>query len=297
MPPPVTESWTASDLDELRRAWADGLPVPLLARAFGRTEAEVLDQVRRLGLRRFWQESELATVRRMWGRHEAAAIAAALPGRSVTSVYRVATKLGLPRLWRRHPPEFIAAIRRLHRQGLDDVAIAGRLGSDRETVHAVRYARLGLPPNEAAILAKRRKGVKTQFARLGIRSGGELRQLGYRRFAARNGWPEDLRPREVQILNALAARGVPMTRPELARAIGMRTDREDRPGHVALLAGNGPGGTYTASLLRRGLLVALKRASVVHGRGKRRSRDLYALGPAALAILEERARCPSNAKL
>ena len=68
-------------------------------------------------------------------------------------------------------------------------------------------------------------------------------------------------------------------------------------GTLALLCGcNGPGGTYTASLMRRGLVLSLKRGAVVNGQGKGKSRDLYYLGPAALAILEAAACREQNGR-
>ncbi len=73
----------------------------------------------------------------------------------------------------------------------------------------------------------------------------------------------------------------------------MRTDRIGTRGGrgrgtLELLIGNGPGGTYTASLMRRGLLVALGRMAPGNGR-KGSHRQLYTLGPLALEILERRA--------
>ena len=133
--------------------------------------------------------------------------------------------------------------------------------------------------------------MRTQYERLGVANGGELRKRSFAKYACENGWPEDLRPREVQILNVLAARGVPMNRLELSAAIGMRTDRMGGNGTLALLTGNGPGGTYTASLLKRGLLSKVTRGFLVSGLGKGRSRDLYFLGPFALEILQRRALC------
>jgi hypothetical protein len=139
----------------------------------------------------------------------------------------------------------------------------------------------------------KKRAVVNQLKTLGLSSPTELRSRAFRLYAIECGWPEDLRPREVQILNVLAARGVPMTRLEIAQAIGMRTDRTGDRGHghktLELLSGNGPGGTYTASLMRRGLVAKLKRGSVVAGLGKGHSRDLYYLGPEAVRILEARA--------
>jgi len=188
------------------------------------------------------------------------------------------------------------AIVKLARKGLCNPCIAREVGlGDRHSVARWR-GRAGCPSSVGQIQCcrcKERTAEKTrrQCRDAGVRSLAEIRSLAFAKFAIDNGWPEDLRPREVQILNVLADRGVPMSRLELAEAIGMRTDRMASRGTLVLLVGNGPGGTYTASLMRRGLLLKLKRGARVHGQGKGRSRDLYCLGPAAIAILEARA-CP-----
>lgn len=205
-------------------------------------------------------------------------------GLSTVQLYRVAHRLGLRRIPDCRP--LYPQVKALHAKGLPDRLVAKQLGITHDKAKEIRRVRLKLPRNPD--IEGKRASVTNQMKSLGIRHGGDLRALAYKRFAVENGWPEDLRPREVQILNVLAAKGVPMTRFELATAIGMRTDRIGGNGGLALLIGNGPGGTYTASLTRRGLLSRIKR--VVSGKGKGTSRDLYYLGPAALTILEERAR-------
>ena len=96
-------------------------------------------------------------------------------------------------------------------------------------------------------------------------------------------------------MNVLAARGVPMTLVELAEAIGANTSTTHRTGSKRIvLSGNGPGGTYTASLMQRGLVIGLHQAGPLcgaTGKGSGRRKSLYTLGPAALAILQERAKC------
>lgn len=241
-----------------------------------------------------WTPREDALLRQHWGRKGAWAICAMLPAhRTLCGVYQRARTLGLDRLTKRHSPAAVEHIRRLHAQGLSDAAIAKRVGIGRRSVCDIRADRLGLPVNAAAILRAKRRAVKTQQKVLNVRSPAELRPLSYQRYAVENGWPEDLRPREVQILNVLAAQGVPMTRLELAKAIGMRTDRIGGNGSLALLTGNGPGGTYTASLMRRGLVATLGHAGPrckASGKGCGRRLKLYLLGPQALAILQERAQ-------
>jgi hypothetical protein len=234
-------------------------------------------------------DEEAALVRQLYDTHTAAEIAQRIhgTGRAARSIFQFACRLGL-RKWPCHSPETLDRVRELHGQGLNDTQIAAAMGMNKRNVSEIRLNRLKLPKNVEAIRAARRRAVRTQQATLGIDSGGELRAIAYRKFAAENGWPETLRPREVQILNVLAASGVPMSRLEIAEKIGMRTDRMGGNKTLALLVGNGPGGTYTASLLRLGMIDVLKRADKSKG-GKGCSRHLYVLGPAALAILEERA--------
>ena len=240
-------------------------------------------------MRRFWTAEEDGLLLAWYGQCPAAEFADLL-GRGLRDVYRRALHLGL----RKGPPRTTTAqvgeVARLHGEGLTDAEIGRRLGIQRRTVQDIRRERLGLPVNAAAVKEAGRRAVQAQRRTLGVKSGGDLRRLGFRNYAAENGWPEDLRPREVQILNVLAGRGVPMTRPELAEAIGHGTAERWASGkRRILLAGNGPGGTYTASLMRRGLVACLGRLGTVTGQGKGRSRYLYTLGPQALAILERRA--------
>jgi hypothetical protein len=280
--------WTEADRDTLRAKWGK-VRTRELARELGRPPGAVKQQATKLGLDsgRCYTAEDLALLRELYQTHTAAQIAAQIHGspRSALAIYRMAYKLGLAKQ-PHHSPEVYADVRRLHGEGLPDRVIATRLGLRHDQVKDIRGVRLKLPVNPDA--EGKRQGVQKQFTTLGIRTAGELRSLAYRRYAVENGWPQDLRPREVQILNVLAERGVPMTRLELSGAIGMRTDRIGCNNSPALLTGNGPGGTYTASLARRGFLRRLKRGFTVSDRGRGRSLDLYVLGPAALAILEER---------
>lgn len=290
--------WEKDELDLLRADYGRGvLSASDIADAIDRSVTQVRDQARKLGLQsrqtrpaRRWTEEELAILRRDYGTRAAEDIAAQLQ-RGLSAVYLAARNIGLSDSIRPWSEEEYAKLKAMNAEGWPDTHVAKELGRDRHAVSARRKS-LGLPSHmkgekwRQAISA----GVKRQCERLGLSSPTELRTAAFRRFARESGWPEDLRPREVQILNVLADRGVPMTRFELAQAIGMRTDRTgNRGNHVTLelLTGNGPGGTYTASLMRRGMLLKLQRA--VSGFGQGKNRDLYFLGPAALAILAERA--------
>lgn len=62
----------------------------------------------------------------------------------------------------------------------------------------------------------------------------------------------------------------PMTRLELAEAIGMAWK-----GSRKSLAGNGPGGSYLPTLMRRGLVVSLGRIVQTGPKGKRKGRNVH----------------------
>lgn len=292
----MPRSWSQSDDEALRGGWGK-IPTRQLAKEIGRSSSAVKQRAAKLGLDsgRYWSIEEIKIVRDHYHSHTAPQIAVmlGLQPRAALNVYKIAAAIGLRKL-ARLDDELLNQVGELHAKGLNDVEIAKRLGSTRDTIHHVRFDRLRLPMVEDACSEARRRGVKTQFARLGVSNAAELRSLAYRKYAAENGWPEDLRPREVQILNVLSAQGVPMTRQELAAAIGMKSKPEDygRSGQRKLLAGNGPGGSYPASLARRGLVTILWRSGPqckATGKGNGRRVNLYALGPAALAIIQERA--------
>jgi hypothetical protein len=132
---------------------------------------------------------------------------------------------------------------------------------------------MGLPPNRGSDHYRRAVRSRTgeQLERGGFRSLAELRSWVFRRMAEKAGWPADLRPRHVDILNALWDRG-PMTRRELADAIGMRW-----LGSRGSLKSSDPEGSYLAHLTRRGLVMRMPRARRMTGQGKGRSCDIYML--------------------
>lgn len=206
------------------------------------------EQQRSRRRRRFYSQAEIDQVRVLYGTMPAATLAARLH-RTVASLYQLADRLHLTTP-NRFPPEKIAHLRALHAAGLPDRLIATKSGIDRRTVGDIRN-RLGLPliPD----IEGKRNAVRNQLKTLGLTSPTQLRTRDFRLYAQRYGWPEDFRPREVQICEALRRRG-PMTRKELVAALGMRW----RGVHNSL-SGNGPGGSYLATLMRRGVVVCLGR--------------------------------------
>lgn len=292
-----TASWTP-ELDQILRDKWGVVPTRDLAEELGRSMLAIKQRARKIGLRnrRRFTPDEVQLVKDLYSTHTAAQIAKRMygTGRSAKAIFTLAKRLGL-RKWPSHAPEVIDRVRELHAEGLNDYEIAASMpGFTRDQVHSIRYERLKLPMNEASIAEARRRAVKTQYTRLGVANGGELRALAYRNFAVNNGWPDDLPPRAVQILNILAEHG-PKTAPELAAAIGTKTDARNSvtgyrqhlkcSSHSPLVQGHG---TYTGLLQSRGLIVRQNR-SLGPGCGTRGGRipGLYMLTPAAIAIREE----------
>jgi transposase len=238
--------------------------------------------------RHVYTPAEKALIRKLYPTHTAAEIAKQIhgSGRAALSIFRMAHKLGL-RKWPHWEPEVIEQVRQSHSEGLNDVEIAARMGMARDQVHAIRYARLKLPPSKESIKEAGRRAVLKQQQTLGISNTGELRRYAYRKFARERGWPDDLRPRAVQILELLAIAG-PLTRLQIAERIGWNCKRGPRH----LLASNDAEGSYLAHLLKRCLVVYQGRYHPKHGhRGyPKRAAGTYMLSPAALDIVIQRAQ-------
>ncbi len=203
---------------------------------------------------RLWTPAEDAVVRRDYRRRLARHIASEL-GRTVSQVRARARAMGMAIPQRIRAPGFVAFLRSCNAAGWSDAEIAETWGgTDR---HAVSHLRreLGLPSNAHSRRVRRKIAAATarQCEREGVATLGALRTEIFRRRARAAGWPEDLRPRAVQILNALWQRG-PMTRQELAEAIGMPWK-----GSRKSLVSNDPEGSYLAHLAKRGLVVNLGR--------------------------------------
>ena len=239
---------------------------------------------------------------RHWTPADDAAIAAEYPsatlkqlaarfGCSVAAVGNRARRLNLvkvPRVgW---TAEADGTIRRMHAAGHPDTDIAAVLSVSYRTV-TDRRARLGLKAfyserkYEATVAANR-----LHLERAGVKSLAELKRRAHVRYAAgvvppsaasslatTYGLPPELSLREVQILVALLFHG-PATRRAIAERIGATVHRNQRK----LLAGSGPGGTYTAKLIARGLVCYAARGG---GRDVGRRPGMYMLTTAALSTL------------
>lgn len=281
-------AWSAEQEATLREQYGKpGVCTRKLARKIGKTLSAVKNRALQLGLKhyKFWSAEELQALRDRYATDDPKTIAKDL-GRHVGVVYQQARKLGLiaKKYVPPHTPEQYEAVRRLHGEGRTDLEISAATGIDRRSINAMRH-KLGLD----VILdpTAKKRGVANQLKTLGLTSPTQLRTRAFALFAIENGWPEDLRPREVQILNALVAADRPLTKMEIAAAIGMRTDgKNSKHGGPKSLVGNGPGGTYTATLARRGLIHRIRHYK--GGRGTlQQSTSTYMLTPLAIAIRVE----------
>jgi hypothetical protein len=166
--------------------------------------------------------------------------------------------------------DFAAYFSEKYKAGWSDDEIRKGWKCDR---HAVRCYRrnMGLPHNRFSAHVRERVAERTrkQAKAAGVRNLAEVRSLAFRKYAKRYGWPEDLRPREVHILNAILKHG-PMTRQQMCETIGLRWNGSRR----SLRCKYGRG-SYVANLLYRGLLVSL--GKIVKGRGRGSSRQLYTI--------------------
>jgi hypothetical protein len=176
----------------------------------------------------------------------------------------------MKRRHRRVPEQDVA---RLSRAGLTDDEIGTALGHHGATIGKVRR-RLGLPSHWWGPRHRARFAAAAR-SRAHWR-GGCFARAARQDYAAGSGWPPGLRPWQVAVLNVLAALGVPATRAEVAGILGTSVG----------------GSLYSdslRSLVARGLVATGGRA---HDTSPRHPHvTTFTLGPAALAALEERARC------
>lgn len=280
------KAWERWELTFLKR-WRGQLTLSQMSLCLERTEASIKTRMKLVGMvdkRRYYSEQEIAFIRANHATMSASQLAEAL-GRKRQSIQAAIRRLGLaskrPRLEDR--PGAIKRLREMVAEGWCNRCIADELRSNRSVVRQWRR-RFGLPPAKfgghaikacPCSLERVKENTARQCREAGVSSLAEIRTLAFRDYARASGWPEDLRPRAVQVLNALYEHG-PMSRFQLAAAIGMRTDYAGKHGRRQVLHGNGPGGTYTAELMRRGLVIRLGRL-IRTGKRKGQHAYLYAL--------------------
>lgn len=221
--------WTEDQMALLAEQWGE-VPAREVAARLGRSYQAVKQKAMKLGLDagRSHTPEEVETVRALYRTHTAVEIAEQLYGtvERVNRVLKIVEKLGL-RKWRYWSPEVLQRVRALHAEGLLDIQIAREM------------------PDVFAPGDSGRLQVRNIRLRLGLTIPNDLRKRAHRRFAARYGLSEDLKPVQVKIVLALL-RG-PLTLPEIKAALGVRPESG--------LALNGANTTYQADLCRRGLVV------------------------------------------
>lgn len=273
-------AWSKHDEQRLATWLQRGMAYDEIGELLDRSESAVKTRAGRLGLvksRRWapWQ-IEYAVANK---RTSTADDIAAVTGKSRSGVHQLFDRLGMTAKRIRRGPAFYRFIRSKHRLGWSDadiVAAWNRKHPDqqlkRESLRDHR-ASLGLGSNRFSKHVRRKVARKTQeqCRRAGVKNLGQIRALAYRQFAERNGWPADLRPRAVQIMNLLYERG-PQTRQAIAAATGMLWK-----GSRKSLVSNDPEGSYLAHLLAVDLVIQLPR--LVKGKGRGKSVHLYAVAP------------------
>ncbi len=275
-PQPVGgRAWTRNERQYVAR-FACRKPIAVIAARLGRSAGAIKNMIFKVARnRRRFNDAELAFVREHTGKMPPAAIADAmnegglgnLP-RKTSSIYRIQSKLGLsrPAPPRHDTAALDALIRQLSADGWTDAEIREEVGRrrgrscDRHMI-GVRRRAMGLPNNSCngdspsrRVLERVRQKTREQLDKAGISDLSHLRLHVWRERARSAGWPEDLRPGEVAVLNALWDRG-PLTKKELADAVGVPWQG------LKTLHSNGQGGSHMATLMRRGLVVSFRKSA------------------------------------
>ena len=254
-------AWAADEIQILRENYGK-IPTASLAAQLGRTVKAVCSRAKLLSIRtrRLLTSEQIDAIRDAHGKETARQTAARL-GVNVWTVHNARHRMGLGRGTRLfHGDEFAEFIKTKHALGWSDTEIASAYSSrvgrkvDRHSVGRWRL-KLGLP--DVGWSEHRRQNVarktQAQLKAAGLPSIGYLRVEAFKKFARESGWPEDLQKRETQILNLMWERG-PMTKRELVTALGMPWK-----GSRKSLCGNRKGGSYLATLMRRGMVICLGR--------------------------------------
>jgi transposase len=294
----MRKAWTKDDDRLLAKFYGTDLTLDELAEVLERTKFSVKNRVRFLGLRtgHYWTAEQIATVQQLIGaaagpEYGGSAIAAAV-GKTTRQLYNLVKRLGIsPKRWTKQlADELKQFIRARHAEQWSDQEIADgwsaehpECPADRRWVAEVRGDQLGLPANGIGCERQRRRvaeKTREQLAAAGFNSLAELRAKAFEDYGTSHGWPGVKRPRAVQILNLLYEHG-PQTRRQIADKIGLSWNPCKHKPEGFGLRGNGPGGTYTAELMRLGLVVRLGRC-VRNGPNRYKQTFLYAIAPSVV---------------
>ena len=220
--------------------------------------------------RRFWTASEDAKLRELFKTKPAREIAIEL-NRTIRSVYQHCDRLSLSIRRDKNLVQFRKSeIKRLIEEGLSDELTAKQLGMTRKGVSRHRI-RMGMPANDRNERYRQsvREKTKEQLAKAGLNSLAEGRAREFEKFSENAGWP-GVSVRGAQIANLLYSRG-PMSRRQITEALGMPWKGSRKSLNNPMV----PGGSYMAELQRAGIVVRLKRAVQVLGKGRGYTHDLY----------------------
>ena len=271
----MPSSWTTAEVDFLCDHFGIDLTLAEIAAALGRSYESVKTWAQRHGLvtRRNLRPREEAFIRAHYHKMPVREIARRL-GRKTRTLWNAAKRLGVARAVERMNPARQEILRQQALAGNCNCCIGRAIRMGRQQVRRWRR-QLGLPALETGgsvdscptCKERTRAATRRQLERAGVASLAEVRVQSFRAFARRSGWPADLRPRSVQILNLLASEG-PKTKCEIAAAIGLPWEgRASR----RVLKSNDPEGGYLAHLMKRGLVVCLGRKVQNGGKGKNTS--------------------------
>jgi DNA-binding CsgD family transcriptional regulator len=166
-----------------------------------------------------WTHKDIAILRSLY-HHKSRPEIGELLNRTPGAVGRKAVKLGLARVHFRMTPAALQTLRTLTEAGYSETDIAEQLGTNWNTVRTYRR-KLGLAsqPRSAHYRAKVRALTRQQCKSEGVRSLVELRYMRAAAENARRGWPTDISPNGIKILEALL-RESPLPTVEIARRIG-----------------------------------------------------------------------------
>jgi hypothetical protein len=274
----MSERWSQRELDYLRRH-VGRESYETMARHLCRSVSSVRSRAERSGYFKrapHWTPVELVIVGEP--NADVADLARRLKWRSAHSIELKRRELGLCGRHTPRGPAFEAYLREKHAAGWMDTEIAagwtakhpGCMPAGHHSVGVWRR-RLGLPDNLRSQHRRRLIAAKTaeQLAAARLPSLAALHRTVVQKRIIALGWPADLRWREAQILSLIWDRG-PLTKREICSALGTPFR-----GARGTLKANEPGGTYMATLMRRGMLISFRRAV---GTGFRKV-DLYCLAP------------------
>jgi hypothetical protein len=274
-------SWSGREKRKLSLWWAKGVPRAEISRRLGRSIPSVVSRAKLLGCRRpgrhYFTRDE-ARLLRIRYRVDGAAWCARRLKVSIQQVRAAARRLGIARrIPRIDYADLDRFIRRHWPLGWSDREIADAYTARRRITerHTVGDRRRAMALASNALSEHRRRKIaettRQQLQREKLPTLAALRANRFREYARERGWPENLPPRGVQILDALYERG-PMTRRQIAAAVGMpwkggNTFNWTPPKYTR--------GSYLADLAARGLVVRMRRAAP-GGRGGQKV-DLYAI--------------------